>query len=31
MRIRAVDQNGDIVFGQPNDYYVNTLQEEYVR
>ena len=26
MRIRQVDQNGDIVFGQPNDYYVNSLQ-----
>lgn len=26
MRIRAVDENGDIVFGQPNDYEVNTLQ-----
>ena len=25
MRIRAVDQNGDIIVGQPNDYDVNTL------
>ena len=26
MKIRKVDSTGDVVFGQPNDYYINTLQ-----
>lgn len=26
MKIRAVDNNGDIVFGKLNDYYENTLE-----